>query len=182
MSSTDWPRCQGGTPNRYSGSAKAIWHVIALATQMSTTAVRRSVARMPLSWRNQSADVCIACSQRMTCVLLLLAKCLLYHENRAKGKVKVCRRPRRISYGSPDVLAHRPRRIGLRPREARDGRQHDSARSQMQKISAGKFHFEPPFTSFDHLVGAGEELRRDCDAECPGGCDIDVGSIVAEPM
>jgi hypothetical protein len=31
----------------------------------------------------------------------------------------------------------------------------------MQKISAGKFHFEPPFpfTSFDHLVGTGE--RRD---------------------
>jgi hypothetical protein len=27
----------------------------------------------------------------------------------------------------------------------------------MQKISAGKFHFEPPFTSLDHLVGAGEE-------------------------
>jgi hypothetical protein len=47
----------------------------------------------------------------------------------------------------------------------------------MQKISAGKFQFEPPFTSFDHLVAAGEELRRDCDAECPGGCDIDVGSI-----
>jgi hypothetical protein len=23
----------------------------------------------------------------------------------------------------------------------------------MQKISAGKFHFEPPFTSFDHLIG-----------------------------
>jgi len=24
----------------------------------------------------------------------------------------------------------------------------------MQKISAGKFHFEPPFTSLNHLVGA----------------------------
>jgi hypothetical protein len=34
----------------------------------------------------------------------------------------------------------------------------------MQKISAGKFHGEPPFTSFDHLVGAAialaELLRR----------------------
>jgi hypothetical protein len=27
----------------------------------------------------------------------------------------------------------------------------------MQKISAGKFHVEPPFTSFDHLVGDGEQ-------------------------
>jgi len=29
----------------------------------------------------------------------------------------------------------------------------------MEKISAGTFHFEPPFTSFDHLVGAGKQLR-----------------------
>src|SRR5262245_23434006 len=94
MSSTDWPRCQGGTPNRYSGSARTISQVNALATQTSTTAIRRGVARMPLSWRNQSADVCIACSQRMTSakarVLPLLAKCLLYHEKRAKDKLKVC--------------------------------------------------------------------------------------------
>jgi hypothetical protein len=29
----------------------------------------------------------------------------------------------------------------------------------MQKLSAGKFHFEPPFqvTSFNHLVGVGEQ-------------------------
>src|SRR5262245_17762020 len=50
-----------------------------------------------------------------------------------------------------DNDAHRPRRIALRPRDPRDGRQRGSARGQMQKISAGKFHFEPPFTSFDHL-------------------------------
>jgi len=49
---------------------------------------------------------------------------------------------------------HWPRRISLRPSEARDGRQRGSARAQMQKISAGKFHFEPPFTSLNHLVGA----------------------------
>jgi hypothetical protein len=35
----------------------------------------------------------------------------------------------------------------------------------MEKISAGKFHFEPPFTSFDHLVGAGEQRGRDFKTE-----------------
>ena len=39
-----------------------------------------------------------------------------------------------------DDDAHRPRRIGLRPRDARHGRQRGSARGQMQKISTGKFH------------------------------------------
>jgi hypothetical protein len=28
----------------------------------------------------------------------------------------------------------------------------------MQKLAAGKFHFEPPFTSFDHL--GGEQLAE----------------------
>jgi hypothetical protein len=35
--------------------------------------------------------------------------------------------------------AHRPCRIGLRPRHARDRRQRGSARGQMEKNSAGKF-------------------------------------------
>jgi hypothetical protein len=35
----------------------------------------------------------------------------------------------------------------------------------MQKISAGKFHFEPPFTSFDHLIGAREQRRRPIEVE-----------------
>ena len=42
-----------------------------------------------------------------------------------------------------------------------------------RKFSAGKFHFEPPFTSFDHLVGSGEQRRRhhgtaDCCIRPPG--------------
>src|SRR5262249_5527090 len=36
------------------------------------------------------------------------------------------------------------RRIGLRPRDPRYGRQRGSTGCQMQKISAGKFHIEPP--------------------------------------
>ncbi len=43
----------------------------------------------------------------------------------------------------------------------------------MQKLSAGKFHFEPPFTLFDHLVGEREELGGDVEAERLGGHDID---------
>src|SRR5262249_21297108 len=63
-----------------------------------------------------------------------------------------------------DNDAHRPRRIGLRPRYARYSRERGSTRCQMQKISAGKFHCEPPFTSFDHLIGAQQERWRDCHA------------------
>ena len=33
-----------------------------------------------------------------------------------------------------DDQAHRPRRIGLRPRDARHGRERGSARGQMQKL------------------------------------------------
>jgi hypothetical protein len=42
--------------------------------------------------------------------------------------------------GKTDDDAHRPRWIGLRPRDPRDGRQRSSGRGQMEKISAGKFH------------------------------------------
>src|SRR5262245_4606183 len=56
----------------------------------------------------------------------------------------------------------RPRWIGLRPRDARHRRERGSARCQMQKISAGKFHSEPPslFTSLDHLVGQCSNLSE----------------------
>src|SRR5262249_47428470 len=69
---------------------------------------------------------------------------------------------------------HRSRRIGLRPRDPRYGRQRGSARGQIQKFpTVGKFHSEPPFTSFDHLVGNGEQLRRNFKAERFGGLKID---------
>src|SRR6516165_7437973 len=42
--------------------------------------------------------------------------------------------------------AHRPRRIGLRPSEARHSRKRGSAGCEMQELATGKFHFEPPFT------------------------------------
>src|SRR5262249_1433425 len=46
--------------------------------------------------------------------------------------------------GKPNNPAHRPRRISLRPRNARHGGQCGSTRGQMQKISTGKFHLNPP--------------------------------------
>src|SRR5262245_31296112 len=63
----------------------------------------------------------------------------------------------RAARGKWHDQTHRPRRIGLRPRETRHDRQRGGARGQMQKSTTGKFHFEPPFTSFDDLVGAGEQ-------------------------
>src|SRR5262249_33162788 len=38
--------------------------------------------------------------------------------------------------------------------------------------AVGKFHFEPPFRSFDYLVGAGEHGCRDFEAERPGRLEI----------
>ena len=63
----------------------------------------------------------------------------------------------------------------MRPSDARDSRQRGSAGGQMEKISAGKFHFEPPsrFTSLDHFVGEGEQLVRDAEAKRLGGPEID---------
>ena len=36
--------------------------------------------------------------------------------------------------------AHRPRRIGLRPRDPRDGRQRGSARRELQELATEKLH------------------------------------------
>src|SRR5262245_28032641 len=49
--------------------------------------------------------------------------------------------------------AHRPRRIALRPSKVRHSRQRGSARGQMQKLSAGKFHFEPSSLFTSHAEG-----------------------------
>jgi hypothetical protein len=46
---------------------------------------------------------------------------------------------------------HWPRRIGLRPNEARQRRHHGSARGQMQERAAGKFHSALP--EFRSTVG-----------------------------
>ena len=62
-----------------------------------------------------------------------------------------------------DDYAHRPRRIGLRPRYVRQRRQRGSARGQMQELlRRGSFiatsHFHTRYSN--HLVGAGDERRR----------------------
>src|SRR5262245_9623748 len=40
-------------------------------------------------------------------------------------------------------------------------------------LAQGKFHFEPPFTSFDHLVDECEYIGRNFEAERLGGFEVD---------
>ena len=57
---------------------------------------------------------------------------------------RACEDVARAAGGKSDDDTHRPRRIRLRPCDARDGRQRGRARDQMQKISAGKFQLNLP--------------------------------------
>jgi hypothetical protein len=43
----------------------------------------------------------------------------------------------------------------------------------MQEFAAGKFHFEPSFTSFDHLVNEQLNRVRHLNAECPCRLQVD---------
>src|SRR5262249_60570639 len=43
----------------------------------------------------------------------------------------------------------------------------------MQEFAAGKFHVEPPFTSFDHLVGAREQRGGNFEADRACGRQVD---------
>src|SRR5439155_732095 len=54
---------------------------------------------------------------------------------------------RSAARGISNDAAHRPCRIGLRPPDPRDRRQRGSARGQMQKSTAGKFHGTLPLKS-----------------------------------
>src|SRR5262249_13945394 len=72
--------------------------------------------------------------------------------------------------------AYRPRRVGLRPRDARDGLEGGTARRQMQKSpSGGNVHFEPSlwFSSFDPPVGGGERGRWNGEAKHRDGLDVE---------
>src|SRR5262249_58976680 len=61
--------------------------------------------------------------------------------------------------GKADNDAHRPRGIGLRPRDGRNSRQRGSARGEMQELSAGKFH--SALLAFRTTAGFPQSLRLD---------------------
>ena len=80
----------------------------------------------------------------------------------------------RATGGKADDQAHRPRRIGLRPSDARYGRQRGSARGQMQKIVGGEVSSRPLSAALlDHLVGAADQRQRNGEAERLGSLQVD---------
>ena len=73
--------------------------------------------------------------------------------------------------GKADDDAHRPRRIGLRPREARHGRERGSTRCQMQKLAAAEVSWRSssgPELARCAGLGAGPVPRAS--AENDSGC------------
>jgi hypothetical protein len=54
---------------------------------------------------------------------------------------KTCKQVRHTPRRKSNDQADRPRRIGLRPRDTRYGRQRGRAGGQIQEFAAGKFHF-----------------------------------------
>ena len=75
-----------------------------------------------------------------------------------------------------DDHAHRPRRIGLRPRDARDGRQRGSARGQMQKLSGGEVSLSYLPLAQPHSITSSaraSSVRRNFEAERLGGLEVD---------
>src|SRR5262245_24160738 len=84
-----------------------------------------------------------------------------------KGLTEVLRQPladqARVQVGHAagrpaDDQSHWPRWIGLRPSSPQRGRQRGSACGQMQKLSAGKFHFEPPSSSHYSMTSSARQL------------------------
>src|SRR5262249_57956076 len=110
---------------------------------------------------------------------LILDDKLLTEPLRQPLSYQACHDVSGTSGGKSDNDAHRPRRIAFRPSDPRHGWQRRSAGGQMQKLAAAKFHVEPPFTSFDHLVGAQTRtfLIRLLLAVVPDiGCELPVAS------
>ena len=85
-----------------------------------------------------------------------------------------------MSYVPPaanaDDDAHRPRRIGLRPRDPRDGRQRGSARCQMQKMFGGEVSSRTSLSRSLYSITSSARAssdRRHFEAERPGRLQVD---------
>jgi hypothetical protein len=75
---------------------------------------------------------------------------------------------------------HRPRRVGLRQSDARDGRQRGGARGQTEKISARKLHFEPSLSL--HVTRSPVRGFRLIDQSVMGITDALPGLPVQQPQ